>query len=154
MGDIDVIGRQPIGTIQMFSGVLADIPTGWQLCDGTSGTPNLIAKFVQGAPAATEPGAQGGEDQHTLSVAETPNHNHTSFSTGGGAHRHVPDDIVDMRGRSLGDTDAALTPSPTGTFANLGLDTSFLGSIINATGGSPHENRPAFFELAYIQRLS
>lgn len=154
MGDIDVVQRQPIGTIQMFSGLLADIPTGWQLCDGTSGTPNLIAKFVVGAPSATEPGSEGGEDQHTLTVTEIANHNHTTFATGGGAHRHTPDNTPDMRGRTLGDTDARLTPSPQGTFANLGLSTSFVGSTIGTTGGSPHENRPAFFELAYIQRLS
>jgi len=152
--DIDVVQRQPIGTIQMFSGLLADIPTGWQLCDGTSGTPNLIAKFVVGAPDATEAGGEGGEETHTLTVPEMPNHNHTSFATGGGAHRHTPATDADMRGRTLGDTDARLTPSTTGSFADVGLTTSFIGSTIGTTGGSAHENLPAFFELAYIQRLS
>jgi len=154
MGDLDVIDTQPIGTIQMFSGLLADIPTGWALCDGTSGTPNLLAKFVVGAPAVTEAGGTGGEESHLLTVPEMPNHNHSTFATGGGAHRHTPSNLPDMRGRSLGDTDARLTPSPTGAFANVQLTTSFVGSTINPTGGSTHENRPAFFELAYIQRLN
>ena len=143
-----------IGTIQMFSGLLADIPTGWALADGTSGTVNLIAKFIVGASAGQEAGAEGGEDSHTLTVPEMANHNHSTFATGGGAHRHTPDNQADMRGRTLGDTDARLTPSPTGTFADVGLSINFAGSSINLTGGASHENRPAFFELAYIQKVS
>jgi len=140
----------------MFSGLLADIPTGWALADGTSGTINLIAKFIVGASAGQEAGAEGGEDEHTLTVPEMANHNHATFATGGGAHRHIPTGglDVDMRGRTLGDTDARLTPSPTGTFADVGLSIVFAASSINFTGGLPHENRPAFFELAYIQKVS
>jgi len=37
----------PIGAIIMWSG--AQIPTGWQLCDGTNGTPNLKDRFIVGA---------------------------------------------------------------------------------------------------------
>ena len=51
----------PSGVICMWSGTLATIPTGWHLCDGTEGTPDLTAKFVQGvATAATNPGGSGG----------------------------------------------------------------------------------------------
>ena len=30
-------------------GDLSKIPTGWHLCDGTDGTPNLIGQFLQGS---------------------------------------------------------------------------------------------------------
>jgi hypothetical protein len=39
----------PSGVIVMWSGTIATIPTGWLLCDGTSGTPNLVDRFIVGA---------------------------------------------------------------------------------------------------------
>ena len=39
----------PIGTIWPYVGDLDKIPTGWHLCDGTDGTPNLIGQFLQGS---------------------------------------------------------------------------------------------------------
>jgi hypothetical protein len=38
-----------IGEIRIHSGSLASIPTGWHLCDGTNGTPDLRDRFVVGA---------------------------------------------------------------------------------------------------------
>ena len=43
-GDFD--SSVPLGVITLWSGSIATIPTGWALCDGTNGTPNLTAKFV------------------------------------------------------------------------------------------------------------
>lgn len=39
----------PAGLISMWSGSIATIPTGWVLCDGNNGTPDLRDKFVVGA---------------------------------------------------------------------------------------------------------
>lgn len=62
----------PSGVICMWSGLLANIPSGWYLCDGTNGTPNLIDKFVQGvATAATNPGATGGSKTPSLNTVNT-----------------------------------------------------------------------------------
>lgn len=56
----------PVGAILMWSGTLATIPSGWALCDGTGGTPNLLAKFIKGvATSATNPGTTGGAANHT-----------------------------------------------------------------------------------------
>ncbi len=58
----------PPGVIVAWSGVLASIPSGWLLCDGNNGTPNLIDRFLQGiTTAATNPGTTGGS--HTKSCA-------------------------------------------------------------------------------------
>jgi hypothetical protein len=47
--------------IRMWSGTLANIPTGWTLCDGTGATINLVAKFISGvATGSTDPGSTGG----------------------------------------------------------------------------------------------
>jgi hypothetical protein len=55
----------PAGLIAMWHGLLVNIPTGWNLCDGTNGTPDLRSKFVKGAAAAANPGATGGSATHT-----------------------------------------------------------------------------------------
>lgn len=38
----------PIGTIILWSGSVVSIPSGWALCNGTLGTPNLSDYFVAG----------------------------------------------------------------------------------------------------------
>ncbi len=38
----------PTGLISMWAGLIAAIPSGWALCDGTNGTPDLRDKFVVG----------------------------------------------------------------------------------------------------------
>jgi hypothetical protein len=54
-----VAGGLPLGAIVMWSGLLADIPAGWQLCDGTNGTPDLRSNFVRGAAPGDEPSPDG-----------------------------------------------------------------------------------------------
>lgn len=58
----------PPGVIVAWSGVLNSIPSGWLLCDGNNGTPNLIDRFLQGITnSSTNPGTTGGS--HTKTVA-------------------------------------------------------------------------------------
>ena len=54
----------PSGGIIMWSGLIADIPPGWVLCDGTNSTPDLRDRFIIGAPAATEAGGLTGALTH------------------------------------------------------------------------------------------
>ncbi len=72
----------PRGVIVMWSGSVATIPTGWALCDGTNGTPDLRGSFIVGYdPADTDYnviGSRGGEKRHVLSKSEMPVHNHTA----------------------------------------------------------------------------
>lgn len=80
----------PPGTIIAFGGTVA--PTGWQLCDGTNGSPDLRGKFIRGAnPSGANgaPVANVGATQDDLTVA----HNHSvgtlNFTTSAnGSHYH------------------------------------------------------------------
>jgi len=44
----------PVGTITMWSGTIASIPSGWALCDGSGGTPDLTDKFIVSVSSSLE----------------------------------------------------------------------------------------------------
>ena len=75
----------PIGAIALWAGDPTDIPPGWRLCDGRSGTPALVDRFVLGAGEHAAAGTSGGGDPHKHAVTvrltgrtgETPGHHHT-----------------------------------------------------------------------------
>jgi len=59
------ISAVPTGLIAMWSGAAA--PTGWALCDGTAGTPDLRDRFVLGSGTLTI-GDTGGAATHSHTV--------------------------------------------------------------------------------------
>ena len=67
-GYVTSAGAVPQGAIIMWSGSLAAIPSGWALCDGTNGTPDLRDKFIYGVSAGENPGATGGYSSHSHTV--------------------------------------------------------------------------------------
>lgn len=90
-------GAIPTGGIIMWSGVLADIPNGWALCDGTNGTPNLIDKFVQGvATDSTDPGDTGGATDKTTGTPSGSPHNSGDGGSSGADANHTHS-ITDVR---------------------------------------------------------
>lgn len=46
--DSKIRALMPIGTILPYTGSLSSIPSGWRLCDGSNGTPDLRNRFVMG----------------------------------------------------------------------------------------------------------
>lgn len=50
----------PAGAIVAWSGVVADIPSGWSLCDGANDTPDLTGKFVRSTGGTFALGDTGG----------------------------------------------------------------------------------------------
>jgi len=77
----------PSGVIVMWSGSIATIPTGWVICDGTNGTPNLTDRFVIHADSDSggtrDVGDTGGASTVTLTTSELPSHTHS-----GASHTH------------------------------------------------------------------
>ena len=75
----------PVGGIIMWSG--ATVPSGWFLCDGNNGTPNLKDRFIIGSGGSFATGATGGST--TISAANLPAHTHTySGTTSGHSNDH------------------------------------------------------------------
>lgn len=82
----------PAGVILMWSGSIATIPSGWLLCNGSNGTPDLRDRFVVGAGSAYAVGATGGANTVTLSTANLPAHTHSisgSGTTSGQSQSHT-----------------------------------------------------------------
>ena len=62
----------PTGVIVMWSGTYNNIPSGWHLCDGTSGTPDLRNRFIYGVNTSYGAGNDG--DLNTTGGASTHTH--------------------------------------------------------------------------------
>jgi hypothetical protein len=60
---------KPLTLIRLYTGLAADIPSGWQLADGTNGTPNMKDLFIVGAGNLYGQGTTGGST--TISVSTT-----------------------------------------------------------------------------------
>ena len=89
----------PTGGIIMWSGSIASIPTGWFLCDGTNGTPNLSNRFVVAAGSTYAVGSSGGSADaivvshaHTGTTGNTSNdhaHGFSGSTSSAGTHQHT-----------------------------------------------------------------
>lgn len=150
-------GPIPAGGIIMWSGSIASIPTGWALCNGANGTPNLQDRFIVGAGSSYGVAGTGGQNQVTLTTNQIPSHNHTMASAG--AHTHT---VTGQWGGDNGDhsndaTVGAGDKGPTETGFNFLHTSSSSGShthTINSTGGGqPFDNRPLYYALAFIMKL-
>jgi microcystin-dependent protein len=145
----------PTGVIVMWSGSIISIPTGWNLCDGTNGTPDLRDRFLIGAGSTYSVSATGGSANTTLSVANLPNHTHTGTTAGGGSHSHFVGGGLYC---SAGST--AREPNPT-SYTQNGVNTStapdhthtFTTSTTTGATATSFTNLPPYFALAFIMKL-
>jgi hypothetical protein len=168
----------PSGVICMWHGSVATIPTGWALCNGTSGTPSLIGKFILGYHGTDYPtiGATGGYEDaavitHTHAVttqltALSDSHAHTG-TTGGEsiAHTHAYS-VVTTGGTGIGGGAVnSLATTQTGAQSSghtHAFTTSSDAHTHNVTGTIPApagavavtgRNLPPYYVLAYIMKL-
>lgn len=149
----------PAGSILLWSGSVASVPTGWFLCDGANGTPDLRNRFVVGAGSTYAVNDTGGADTVALTTAQMPAHAHTFSGTtsNSGQHTHNTQDYASGTGASrianLG-TNGVIVG---GGSPNLSEDGSahthtFSGTTASVGSGETHENRPPYLALAYIMK--
>lgn len=148
------------GMIIMWSGTLANIPTGFNICDGTNGTPNLVGRFIVGS--ATDVGGSydigdvGGTDSnthahsgsiagHTLTESQIPSHRHTSGVARSEGFYGVTSPGGSVN-RATGTT--AETKSPLTSYTGGGGSHNHGLTVDNTT----LDNRPPYFALAYIMK--
>jgi|TARA_R110000744_G_scaffold13081_1_gene38403 microcystin-dependent protein len=143
-------GIVPTGSILMWSGAVATIPAGWNICDGTNGTVNLTNKFVR---SGTSVGTTGGADTITLTGAQSGlvSHSHSSSVSDGG-HTHTV-----LGGGSSGQPGFSQSSSYGGSGVSTTSSTTGIGVSVNSVSASDasssHDNMPSYYELAYIQKV-
>jgi microcystin-dependent protein len=128
----------PSGLIAIWSGSTGSIPSGWLICDGTSGTPDLRSSFIIGAGSTYSVGQTGGSADaivvsHTHTVTD-PGHKHNTTSTGSGSLLNAA--ASGATGANTSTTDTATT----------GITLQTAGT--SGTGA----NLPPYYALAFIMK--
>ena len=119
------------GMIMMYNGSSA--PSGWAICDGQNGTPDLRDRFIVGTGSSYSLGNTGGANSVTLTTAQMPSHKHTTSVDN--------TNLFPSSGQtSIGFGGAGSYPATTFTMNNEG-------------GGQAHENRPPYYALMFIMKL-
>lgn len=141
-----------IGFIQDYYGLLENIPTGWSLCDGTNGTPDLRSKFIVGYDDReadyNEIGKTGGAASVSLTANQNGRHTHGGLVTIP-PHTHTYQKAIKARGYRTQSDD-----NPFGNHENAQTSSSGGGTFAVTVGesgaGEAHENRPPYMVLAKI----
>jgi hypothetical protein len=135
----------PSGGIVMWSGSIASIPSGWLLCNGTSGTPDLRDRFIVGAGTTYAVAAVGG-----AANAIVVSHTHTTTVTDPGHSHNLPLAAWAASGSSrwsgsagpIGNTVSGTNAASTGI--TVGVD--------SAGASGTNANLPPYYALAYIMK--
>jgi len=145
----------PSGAILMWSGTILTIPSGWYLCDGTNGTPNLTNRFIIGADAddggvaktsVTGSATLSGGSKDAIVVSHT--HTATSSVTDPG-HRHS------LHTSGSGYNPGGYSNASPSTSDNTGTATTGItvATTVASTGSSgTNANLPPYYALAFIMK--
>lgn len=121
----------PAGAIIIWSGSIASIPDGWQLCDGTNGTPDLRDKFIVGARVDDAGTAKTNITGALTKYGGSISHNHTfsAIAQANSDHHAVRND-----------------------YQNVGVARNDHTHRVSGTTDST-VNLPPYYALAYIMKI-
>ena len=138
----------PSGLIAIWSGSVGSIPSGWVLCDGTNGTPDLRNSFLVGAGNSYAVGATGGSAD-----AVVPTHTHTATSTvTDPGHNHT----YQQAGSALPQSGSSTSCFTANSTQNTGTSTTGITvatTVASAGVSGTGANLPPYYALAFIFKL-
>lgn len=138
---------QPQTIIGLWLGALASIPSGWSLCDGTAGTPDMRDKFLKFCNTSGELGNTGGSNTHTHTDQA---HTHT-----GSSHTHTSnmtsDDLRHNFNRSggVGGSSSIVTEGEIHAgITSISSTAPTWGS--STTAADSQDNQPPYLTVAFV----
>lgn len=134
-------GVIPVGGIIIWSGAVNAVPTGWALCNGNNGTPNLTDRFVIGAGGGFGRGVTGGSSTVTLAAGNLPPHSHNYWDI------YYSEKAPGADNRYVGSNGTDYDNDP---HAFQYYRTTENGNGLNST---PFSILPPYYALAYIMRV-
>jgi hypothetical protein len=148
------------GMIMMWSGTIATIPSGWVLCNGSSGTPDLRDRFIIGA-SQDDAGAaktnvtgsltQSGGSKDAIVVS----HTHTATSTStvtdpGHSHGYTSFGYDGGGGPGLSRTPDSVNNQASTSTTGITVATTTTNSTTGSSG--TNANLPPYYALAFIMK--
>jgi hypothetical protein len=158
-------GGVPSGGIIMWSGSIVNIPSGFALCDGTNGTPDLTDRFVVGAGGSKySVDDTGGTDTQTVNVSVSGTTDTAEFkgstvntSTFKNDNGFPSKFFQRVDGGPVGDLlfhekrDGIISRVAGGGDSGP-FDGKPLVADFSTSGSDSFDNRPAYYALAYIMK--
>ena len=132
----------PTGAIILWSGSIGAIPSGYTICDGTLGTPDLRDRFIVGAGSSYAVAATGGSAD-----AIVVTHTHTATVTDPG-HSHTLNVTDQLGGGGYGGDANSGSVHPSTNTSTTGITVANTSTGTSGTGA----NNPLFYALAYIMK--
>jgi len=159
-GPVAGVEGVPSGGIIMWSGPIANIPSGFALCDGSNGTPDLRDRFVIGAGGSEAVGNTGGTDTQSVNLSVSGTTEPAQFK---GSQVTVAQSTQNFPGNfGHGGDDFLYWPRISANNAHQGDDGNIFGGDESVTplradfsgsGSDSFDNRPSYYALAYIMKL-
>lgn len=151
------------GMIMMWSGTIATIPSGWALCNGTSGTPDLRNRFIVGA--SVDSGGQSvttitggntktGGSKDAITVSHTHTFSTTTSNAGSHSHLFYWSGVSGSNPWPDVDNNSASSSPASGSTSVAGDHNHSVSGTTNSTGSSGTDaNLTPYYALAFIMKL-
>lgn len=159
------------GMILMWSGAIATIPSGWALCNGLNGTPDLRDRFIIGASQDSSGTARTNVTGSLTQTGGTKDaivvsHTHTATTSSAGSHTHrvalasdggsplstlTSDNYVARNGSDY-NLQGVATGSSVGISGTSGTHTHPV-TVDTAGSSGTNQNLPPYYALAFIMKL-
>lgn len=154
----------PSGAILLWSGSIGSIPSGYVLCNGSNGTPDLRDRFVVGAGTTYAVDASGGSadaivvsHNHTASSSSSvsdPGHFHLTGVAAEPPHNNFYGDNG-SQGTPWRIQNSTSSPGPVDSKTQVvttGISVSTSTTVNNAGVSGTNANLPPYYALCYIMK--